>query len=208
MYLHLSFLDIPISECNINDIYESVRCAFTNGWIEYHTKCISYYNKLKSMPSPGCDIQKYLRSYRGIAAHSRRVLSVLQFVALLPHHISFAITTNVEDPMTDSLLYALCVPRKYIDEKLNWRKLYRQPTVCLTNVYNAEFFKRYLHLLAWITLSSSIGNEELRLVMAQYDQLSLRNFGASKRFLGRCVTSLECLIKIGNQEYDDLDFWA
>jgi hypothetical protein len=122
---------------------------------------------------------------------------------MLPDAVSDAIInpSGSDDPLGDELLCALRVMYNWTDDSEIRFSLYRSPPPF---VYTARFFARYQRLLQWVTSEE----RHLRLMMAQFQQLSCRFFGMGTHFNVRCSESLADLVRMGSGDVENLRYWA
>jgi hypothetical protein len=173
------------------------------GWKQAFLRIYLLERELKTLPSPGCEIQKYLRTFIGLEADSPCVHAVMRGVALLPPNLESCFDSMEICDFTVGLEMAWSVMSSvpYPPPRHDRPRFPPKPSVMVE--YDREFIPRYVRLFSWIVSSE----DHLRVMMAQYDQLNCRGF-RSKDAHPRCVESLRDLIQMRNGEFDLVRLWA
>ena len=153
---------------------------------------------LNKMESPGCEYQKYLRSFIGVKANSFEVYNVIKGVAFLPETFESCFYSLKKADFTPELEGAWYIMNYRKTNKYHFDQL---PPMIIN--YDMEYLERYMRLLSWVTKSQL----HLRVIMAQYDQLAVRCF-QSCRYHSRCMEALFELVQMRNGDVDNIRLWA
>lgn len=175
--------------------------SLSNYWYDYSLKLSYYYKKLNKMDSPGCEYQKYLRSFIRLKSSSNLVYNVIQGVAFLPENIQLCFNSLKNQHFTPELQGAWLIMNYSEFDNSYLQGLIQSNQVIL--LFNEAYIQRYFRLLSWIVSSQ----DHLRIIMAQYNQLAIRSFQSGNRH-PRCVEALIDLIRMRNGEFEKVTLWA
>lgn len=172
-----------------------IEFEFDYGWKRAVINVKLRLEALSRMNSPGCQYQKYLRSYEGMRPDSLLVRDIMIGVSLLPPTIEACFQSSISTFIFTEELRRAWIAMNYS----SW--------CCHDKGYlvidDLNFLRRYLLLLSWVISSQS----HLRVLVAEYEQLNIRCF-QSKDYHSRCLGSLQHLIYIGNADYKSVQLWA
>lgn len=169
------------------------------GWQQCFYHLYSLEISLANMPSPGCEIQKYLRAYLKLPANSPIVKNVIMGVILLPQTIKDCVYSMRLCDFTPQMDCAWSIMDSTPIKNDN-RERNRTNIQCC---FDMDVIPRYLRLFAWVVESQN----HLRIMMAQYQQLACRGFRSLKPH-PRCIDALIDLIHMRNGEFRAVRLWA
>eukprot|EP00092_Neocalanus_flemingeri_P030321 GFUD01032916.1.p1 GENE.GFUD01032916.1~~GFUD01032916.1.p1 ORF type:complete len:268 (+),score=59.70 GFUD01032916.1:22-804(+) len=191
-----------------------------NDWKLTKKEAQSLFRRLANCPPPGCEGQKYLRWLQGRPADCDIVRRVLVGVSMLP--ASFSEMTESVDEKDESKIIRFTKRSKIIlnwlfpEEKDRIKDRTKVERLLETDKPVGPFFNfdKFQVLMEYVMES----NERLRLVMAEYHQISCRGlfehvgFSSWTRphaFMTNCrqMGALLDLIKLNNQS-PGIRFWA
>jgi hypothetical protein len=196
-YIWMILLTKKISiDCDLTD-YASLDQSIGRWKHAFLTIC-SLERELKALPSPGCEIQKYLRTFIGLEANSPCVGAVMRGIALLPPALTSCFSSMGTLEFTPALEMAWSVMCS-----VPYPEHHRLVIPKVDVEYDREFIPRYIRLLSWAVRSE----DHLRVMMAQYNQLLCRMF-RTKEAHPRSVDALRDLIQMRNGEFDLVRLWA
>jgi hypothetical protein len=171
------------------------------GWKQIFHVIDALEKNLNLMGSPGCQIQKYLRSFIGLKANSPLVKNVIKGVTLLPATLEACFHSMTICDFTSELEGAwYTMNTSQVDPRMSDR-VHNMSNISVN--YNDEFLPRYLRLFAWVVSDQA----HLRVLMAQYEQLACRGFRSSREH-SRCTEALRDLIRMRNGEFEAVRLWA
>jgi hypothetical protein len=162
------------------------------GWKQIFYVIDALERSLSLMKSPGCQFQKYLRSFVDLGANSPLVRNVIKGVSLLPETLEECFHSLTICDFTPELEGAWYVMNDWFHNKSN-----------LSINYDDDFIPRYLRLFAWVVSDQN----HLRVIMAQYNQLACRGFRSSRQH-SRCVEALRDLLLMRNGRFEAVRLWA
>lgn len=193
MVLVTKKLDISYSLTSYSSLENSL-----GGWKQIFYVIDELERRLSLMESPGCQIQKYLRSFHNLKANSPLVKNVIKGVSLLPETLEGCFYSLTICDFTPELEGAWFIMNS---GGIDGDRIHNRSNISIH--YGDNFIPRYLRLFAWVVSHQ----DHLRVIMAQYNQLACRGFRSSRSH-SRCVESLRDLLLMRNGQFDVVRLWA